>query len=61
MSKFRAYFLLPLLITLVLVAGCDQSIESVRGDESVSGTIVYRERSALPPDAVAQVFIQYLR
>ena len=53
MSRVMA-FLLIAVITALFAAGCDAAAD----DDSVSGAIVYRERIALPPDAVVSVRIQ---
>ncbi len=52
MAKTRS--LLLVVVLALFVVGCD----SAAADESVSGTIVYRERIALPEDAVLTVRIQ---
>ncbi len=53
MPKTRGFIFLLVIVVLLAVA-CD----SAAGDESVTGTIVYRERIALPADAVVTVRIE---
>jgi len=47
----RELVLIP-LVALLALAGCKS------GDVTVSGTVTYRERMALPPDAVVKVAIE---
>jgi uncharacterized lipoprotein YbaY len=53
MSRVKA-LLLIVIVTVLFAAGCD----AATNDDSVFGNIVYRERIALPPDAVVTVRIQ---
>ena len=45
----------PQLITLMLVLACSHSSQPAPENRSLSGTVAYRERMALPSDAVIQV------
>jgi len=53
MSRVKA-LLLIVIVTVLFAAGCDAAADQ----DSVFGNIVYRERIALPPDAVVTVRIQ---
>jgi putative lipoprotein len=45
----------PELITLMLVLACSHNSQPALENRSLSGTVAYRERMALPSDAVIQV------
>ena len=45
----------PELITLMLVLACSHSSQPAPENRSLTGTVAYRERMALPSDAVIQV------
>jgi uncharacterized lipoprotein YbaY len=45
----------PELITLMLVLACAHNSQPAPENRSLSGTVAYRERMALPSDAVIQV------